>query len=71
MGRATRIACASLAALAFAASTAPAAGGTPASDVAALQVALRARGLYAGAVDGIAGPGTVAGVRAFQAGAGQ
>jgi murein DD-endopeptidase MepM/ murein hydrolase activator NlpD len=41
-----------------------------AGDVAALQVALRAHGLYAGTVDGIAGPATAAGVRAFQRGAG-
>jgi peptidoglycan hydrolase-like protein with peptidoglycan-binding domain len=39
-------------------------------DVAALQVALHARGLYAGSVDGIDGPATAAGVRAFQRGAG-
>ncbi|HEY7077734.1 MAG TPA: peptidoglycan DD-metalloendopeptidase family protein [Solirubrobacteraceae bacterium] len=50
------LACACLAAPAHAAST----------RVAALQVGLRARGLYAGAVDGIAGPGTIAGLRAFQ-----
>jgi murein DD-endopeptidase MepM/ murein hydrolase activator NlpD len=36
-------------------------------DVAALQVALRSRGLYAGPVDGVAGPGTRAGVARFQA----
>jgi murein DD-endopeptidase MepM/ murein hydrolase activator NlpD len=34
--------------------------------VAALQVTLKARGLYAGTVDGIRGPGTVAAVRRFQ-----
>jgi murein DD-endopeptidase MepM/ murein hydrolase activator NlpD len=34
--------------------------------VAALQVALKARGLYAGTIDGIRGPGTVAAVRRFQ-----
>jgi murein DD-endopeptidase MepM/ murein hydrolase activator NlpD len=39
-------------------------------DVAALQVALRARGAYGGAVDGIAGPATVASVRTVQARAG-
>jgi murein DD-endopeptidase MepM/ murein hydrolase activator NlpD len=38
-----------------------------AGDVAALQVALRARGLYAGDVDGIAGPQTNAAVRRLQA----
>src|SRR5688500_18131647 len=37
------------------------------ADTAALQVALRAKGLYGGTVDGIAGPGTRAGVRALQA----
>jgi hypothetical protein len=36
------------------------------SDVAALQVALRARGFYWGDVDGIAGPQTRSAVRAFQ-----
>jgi peptidoglycan hydrolase-like protein with peptidoglycan-binding domain len=37
------------------------------ADVAALQVALRAKGLYGGTVDGVAGPLTTAGVRRFQA----
>jgi murein DD-endopeptidase MepM/ murein hydrolase activator NlpD len=36
------------------------------ADVAALQVALKARGLYGGSVDGSLGPGTVAAVRRFQ-----
>lgn len=36
------------------------------AEVAALQVALRARNLYLGDVDGYAGSGTSAGVRAFQ-----
>src|SRR5918999_132734 len=40
------------------------------SDVAALQVALRARGLYGGDVDGIAGPRTRRAVRVFQRRAG-
>ena len=35
-------------------------------QTAALQVALRAYGLYAGPIDGIAGPATVRGVRRFQ-----
>lgn len=35
--------------------------------MAALQVGLRAYGLYSGTIDGHAGPGTVAAVRAFQA----
>jgi murein DD-endopeptidase MepM/ murein hydrolase activator NlpD len=37
------------------------------ANTAALQVALRANGLYGGTVDGIAGPGTRAAVRALQA----
>ncbi|MGI8729456.1 MAG: peptidoglycan DD-metalloendopeptidase family protein [Solirubrobacteraceae bacterium] len=47
-------------------SLAPAARAESRAGVAALQVALRATGVYAGTVDGIAGPGTVAGVRALQ-----
>jgi peptidoglycan hydrolase-like protein with peptidoglycan-binding domain len=39
----------------------------PRAGVAALQVALRAHGLYSGDIDGIKGPGTRAGVRRFQA----
>src|ERR671937_2559879 len=39
-------------------------------QTAALQVALRAYGLYAGPIDGIAGPATVRGVRRFQRRAG-
>jgi hypothetical protein len=46
---------------------APAAGAATNPQVAGLQVALRAHGLYAGPIDGIAGPGTAAGIRAFQA----
>jgi peptidoglycan hydrolase-like protein with peptidoglycan-binding domain len=38
--------------------------------IAALQVTLRARGLYGGAVDGVAGPRTTAAVRCFQRRAG-
>jgi hypothetical protein len=44
---------------------AAAAAGRP--DVAALQVALRGAGLYAGTIDGIVGPGTRAAVRRLQA----
>ena len=55
-----------VAALAAAALAAPAASAQSA-DVAALQVALRAHGLYAGTVDGVRGPLTTAGVRSFQA----
>jgi peptidoglycan hydrolase-like protein with peptidoglycan-binding domain len=51
--------------LALAAVPAPAAAAS--GRVAALQVALRAVGLYAGTVDGTDGPGTRAAVRAFQA----
>jgi murein DD-endopeptidase MepM/ murein hydrolase activator NlpD len=40
------------------------AGGNP--DIAALQVGLRGRGLYAGTVDGVLGPGTESAVRRFQ-----
>jgi peptidoglycan hydrolase-like protein with peptidoglycan-binding domain len=48
----------------------PASAAAASGDVAALQVALRAHGLYGGTVDGIAGPATAAGVRAFQRSAG-
>jgi murein DD-endopeptidase MepM/ murein hydrolase activator NlpD len=48
----------------------PAAARASMGGVAALQVALRAQGRYAGTVDGIAGPATVAGVRAVQRAAG-
>src|SRR5688500_11521618 len=44
---------------------AAAAAGRP--DVAALQVAMRGVGLYAGTIDGVAGPGTRAAVSRFQA----
>jgi peptidoglycan hydrolase-like protein with peptidoglycan-binding domain len=59
-----------LTALAVAAAVAPptaqaASVGRP--DVAALQVALRARGLYRATVDGVSGPQTREGVRRFQA----
>ena len=39
-------------------------------STAALQVALQARGLYAGTIDGVAGPATAAGVRAVERRAG-
>jgi murein DD-endopeptidase MepM/ murein hydrolase activator NlpD len=45
---------------------APATATAASPRVAALQVALRAHGVYAGAVDGISGPGTAAGVRKVQ-----
>jgi murein DD-endopeptidase MepM/ murein hydrolase activator NlpD len=46
---------------------APATAGAQSADVAALQVALRAKGLYAGTVDGVRGPQTSAAVQRFQA----
>ena len=54
------------AALGFSALAAPAAIAASA-NVAALQVALRARGYYQGDVDGVAGPGTRDAVRRLQA----
>ena len=50
-----------------AAPTARAAAVTGRAAVAALQVALQARGLYRGTIDGVRGPLTRAGVRRFQA----
>lgn len=44
----------------------PAVGAHGSANVAALQVALRAQGLYAGSVDGVDGPGTAAAVRRLQ-----
>ena len=51
-----------LAALAFA-SPAAASGN---AGIAAIQVALRARGLYSGTIDGLSGPATTAAVKRFQ-----
>src|ERR671932_1223637 len=63
--RLRRCARSSLVALLLLASSGTAAGaGRP--PVAALQVALGTRGLYAGTIDGVAGPSTSAAVRAFQ-----
>jgi hypothetical protein len=56
-------------ALAACALCAPVAAGAS-SSTAALQVALRARGLYTGTVDGVRGPVTDGAVRSFQARAG-
>lgn len=47
-------------------SAAPSASAEPLSGVAALQVALHARGLYPARIDGVIGPKTVAAVRTFQ-----
>src|SRR3954452_19739714 len=44
----------------------PASAVAAIGGVAAVQAVLRARGLYAGDVDGVRGPGTAAAVRAFQ-----
>lgn len=49
---------------------APLAGAVGSSRVAALQVGLRSHGLYAGPVDGVAGPGTELAVRKLQRRAG-
>jgi murein DD-endopeptidase MepM/ murein hydrolase activator NlpD len=46
---------------------APATAQASDPNVAALQVALRARGLYASTIDGLSGPATAAGVRRLQA----
>jgi LysM repeat protein len=56
---------AATAAVLFVAPTAFAAGGSN-PQTAGLQVALRAQGLYRGQIDAVAGPATVAAVRAFQ-----
>jgi peptidoglycan hydrolase-like protein with peptidoglycan-binding domain len=57
-----------IASLALAAPSAARAVGS--SEVAALQVALSAKGLYAGTIDGVAGPATSEAVRRFQQHAG-
>lgn len=58
-------ACVSLVA-AFVLACAGSAWGAGSSRIAALQVALTKRGLYAGTIDGVAGPSTAAAVRRFQ-----
>jgi len=50
--------------------SAPAAGASRDAGVAALQVALHARGLYAGSIDGVDGPATAQAVARFQRRAG-
>lgn len=54
------------AAAAVLAPSASAAGGSVNPQIAGLQVALRAWGLYQGAIDGISGPLTASGLHAFQ-----
>ena len=53
----------------FAASPALAVGGAD-PEIAALQVSLRSKGMYFGKIDGLAGPVTAKGLRAFQRAAG-
>ena len=48
-----------------AAAPALAAGG-PDPEIAALQVSLRSKGMYFGKIDGLSGPMTAKGLRAFQ-----
>ena len=55
-----------LAALLVALVATPVAAAEIKAETAALQIALTARGLYAGPVDGIAGPATVSALRTFQ-----
>ena len=57
-------------ALVAAALLAPASARAASERVAALQVGLRAHGMYAGTVDGVPGPGTAVGIRRLQARAG-
>ncbi len=49
---------------------APATAPAASERIAALQVGLRARGVYAGDVDGLSGPGTASGIRTLQRKAG-
>src|SRR6478735_8339935 len=49
---------------------APAATAGRDAGLAALQVALQSRGLYAGAIDGVKGPGTITAIKRFQRRAG-
>jgi LysM repeat protein len=46
------------------------AAGSPDPEIASLQVALRSKGMYFGKIDGLAGPVTAKGLRAFQRAAG-
>lgn len=71
MGRRVAIvaAAAAFAATGFAVPSAGAAGGAD-PEIAALQVALRSKGMYFGKIDGLAGPMTANGLKAFQRAAG-
>ena len=60
--RASVLGITAIAALVFA----PTSSGGTRSGVAALQVALKSRGLYTGPIDGVIGPHTIAAVRVFQ-----
>ena len=57
-----------IAVVAIAAVAAPTtlAAGAPDPEIAALQVSLRSKGMYFGKIDGLAGPMTAKGLRAFQ-----
>jgi murein DD-endopeptidase MepM/ murein hydrolase activator NlpD len=59
--------CTALAGALVALSLIPGAARAADARVAALQVGLRAQGVYAGSVDGLRGPGTASGVRRLQA----
>jgi len=61
-----RLVLAALVAAAAATAAPDALASSSTAQIAGLQVALRAQGLYRGAIDAIAGPETVAAVRAFQ-----
>ena len=67
-----RLRLATIAAVAVAAGAAPTAlaAGGPDPEIAALQVSLRSKGMYFGKIDGVAGPMTAKGLRAFQRAAG-
>ena len=67
-----RLRLATIAVVAVAATAAPVALAAPGPDpeIAALQVSLRSKGMYFGKIDGVAGPMTAKGLRAFQRAAG-
>ena len=61
-----RLAIIAAAAAAAVASPTALAAGAPDPEIAALQVSLRSKGMYFGKIDGLAGPMTAKGLRAFQ-----